>query len=41
MTNAELSQLLDAFIEKHPKLEPLLCTGKGVELMYLEKLILT
>jgi len=39
MTNDELSQLLDAFIEKHPKLEPFLCTGKGVELMYLDSRI--
>ena len=28
MTNAELSQLLDAFIEEHPKLEPFLCALK-------------
>ena len=39
MTNAELSQLLDAFIEKHPKLESFLCTGKGLELMYLDSRI--
>jgi len=39
MTNDELSQLLDAFIEKHPKLEPFLCTGKGVELMYVDSRI--
>jgi hypothetical protein len=39
MTNAELSQLLDAFIAKHPKLEPFLCTGKGLELMYLDSRI--
>ncbi len=39
MKNIELSQLLDAFIEKHPKLEPFLCTGKGLELMYLDSRI--
>lgn len=39
MTNDELSQLLDAFINKHLKLEPFLCTGKGVELMYLDNRI--
>ena len=39
MKNIELSQLLDAFIEKHPELEPFLCTGKGLELMYLDSRI--
>ncbi len=39
MTNDELSELLDAFINKHLKLEPFLCTGKGVELMYLDNRI--
>ena len=39
MTNAELSQLLDAFIEKHPELKSFLCTGKGLELMYLDSRI--
>ncbi|MDB4020409.1 hypothetical protein N9491_07350 [Planktomarina temperata] len=39
MTNAELSQLLDAFIEKHPKLEPFLCAVKWGELMYLDSRI--
>ena len=39
MTNDELSQLLDSFIEKHPELEPFLCTGKGLELMYLDSRI--
>jgi len=39
MKNIELSQLLDAFIKKHPKLEPFLCTGKGLELMYLDSRI--
>ena len=39
MTNAELSQLLDAFIEKHPKLEPFLCALKWGELMYLDSRI--
>jgi hypothetical protein len=39
MTNDELSQLLDAFIEKQPELEPFLCTGKGLELMYLDSCI--
>jgi hypothetical protein len=39
MKNIELSQLLDAFNEKHPELEPFLCTGKGLELMYLDSRI--
>ena len=39
MKNIELSQLLDSFIEKHPELEPFLCTGKGLELMYLDSRI--
>ena len=39
MKNIELSKLLDAFIEKHPELEPFLCTGKGLELMYLDSRI--
>ena len=39
MKNIELSKLLDAFIEKHPELEPFLCTGKGLELMYLDSCI--
>jgi hypothetical protein len=34
-----LSQLLDAFIEKHPKLEPFLCALKWGELMYLDSRI--
>jgi hypothetical protein len=36
LNNVELSQLLDAFIEKYPRLEPFLCKGKGLELMYLD-----
>jgi hypothetical protein len=39
MTNAELSQLLEAFIEEHPKLEPFLCAVKWGELMYLDSRI--
>ena len=39
LTNVELSQLLDAFIEQYPKLEPYLCTGKGLELMYTDSCI--
>ena len=39
LTNVELSQLLDVFIERYPKLEPFLCTGKGLELMYIDSCI--
>ena len=39
LTNVELSQLLDAFIERYPRLEQFLCTGKGLELMYTDSCI--
>lgn len=39
LKNNELSQLLEAFIDKNPTLEPFLGTGKGLELMYLDSRI--
>ena len=39
LTNLELSKLLDAFINQHPKLKPYLCTGKGLELMFIDSCI--
>ena len=39
LTNLELSKLLDAFINQHPKLEPYLCTGKGLILMFIDSCI--
>ena len=35
----ELHKLLDAFIDQHPEIEPFLCTGKGLGLMYLDSRI--
>lgn len=39
LRNVELTKLLDAFIVQYPKLEPFLCTGKGLELMYIDSSI--
>ena len=39
LTNVELSKLLDAFIDEHPDLAPFICTGKGLELMYIDSCI--
>lgn len=39
LSNDELHKLLDAFIHDHPEIEPFLCTGKGLELMYLDSRI--
>lgn len=39
LTNVELSKLLDAFVEEYPDLAPFMCTGKGLELMYIDSCI--
>ena len=39
LTNVELSKLLDAFIEEYPDLAPFMCTGKGLQLMYIDSCI--
>ena len=39
LTNVELSKLLDAFVEEYPALAPFMCTGKGLELMYIDSCI--
>jgi hypothetical protein len=39
LTNVELSKLLDAFIDEYPDLAPFMCTGKGLELMYIDSCI--
>jgi len=39
LTNLELAQLLEAFIKQYPRLEMFLCSGKGLELMYIDSCI--
>ena len=39
LSNKQLIDLLQAFIEKHPYLEDDLCSDKGIELMYLDSQI--
>jgi len=39
LTDKQLEKLLNAFIKKYPELEPYLCSGKGLELMYRDSCI--
>jgi len=39
LTDEQLTKLLNAFTEKYPELEPYLCSGKGLELMYRDSCI--
>ena len=39
LKNKQLEKLLNAFITKYPELEPYLCSGKGLELMYRDSCI--
>ena len=39
LKNKQLEKLLNAFITEYPELEPYLCSGKGLELMYRDSCI--
>lgn len=39
LKDAQLDVLLTTFTSKHPQIEPYICSGKGLELMYLDSCI--